>query len=104
MKAKVVQAYRVYLVNPSIDIVVLRRVNILGAVRNPGLYPVDATMTIADVLAVAGGTTPVGDADQVELVRGGERVHVRLSQRTRLTESPVRSGDIDRCPPSPTWS
>jgi protein involved in polysaccharide export with SLBB domain len=93
LKEKVVKAYQVYLVNPSIDIVVLRRVNILGAVRNPGLYPVDATMTIADVLAVAGGATQVGDADRVELVRGGDRVHVRLSQRTRLTESPVRSGD-----------
>ena len=93
LKEKVVRAYRVYLVNPSIDIVILRRVNILGAVRNPGLYPIDATMTIADALAVAGGATPNGDADKVEVLRNGERLSVTISRRTRLVESSVRSGD-----------
>jgi polysaccharide biosynthesis/export protein len=93
LKARIVQAYQKYLVNPSIDIIVLRRINILGAVRNPGLYPIDATMTIADALAVAGGATPVGDTDKVEIVRNGERVRARLSQRTRVTESAIRSGD-----------
>jgi len=93
LKEKLVRAYQVYLVNPSIDIVVLRRVNILGAVRNPGLYPVDATMTISDALAVAGGATPLGDADKVEVVRNGERLRVRVSQGTRITESAIQSGD-----------
>ena len=93
LKAKVVRDYQVYLINPSIDIAVLRRVNILGAVRNPGLYPVDATTTIADALAVAGGATPVGDLDRIEIVRNGQRVSVRLSQGTRITDSAIRSGD-----------
>lgn len=93
LKEKLVRAYQTYLVNPSIDVVILHRVNILGAVRNPGLYPVDATMTIADALAAAGGTTPEGDADKVEVVRDGRRIQLRLSQRTRLTESAIQSGD-----------
>lgn len=93
LKGKVVRAYQVYLVNPSIDIVILRRVNILGAVQKPGLYPIDATMTIADALAVAGGVTPLGDADNIEVMRGGERLRAKLSQRTRITESAIRSGD-----------
>ena len=28
---------------------------VLGAVRTPGLHPVDATMSVSDVLALAGG-------------------------------------------------
>jgi protein involved in polysaccharide export with SLBB domain len=93
LKAKLVNAYQVYLRNPSIDVTLLRRVNVLGAVRNPGLYPVDATMTVADALALAGGTTPDGHPDKVELVRNGERLTVRVSRRTRIVESPIRSGD-----------
>jgi polysaccharide export outer membrane protein len=93
LKEKLVHDYQVYLVNPSIDVVVLRRVNILGAVRNPGLYPVDATMTIADALAVAGGATPEGNADKIEVLRDGERVSVAITRRTRLADSAVRSGD-----------
>lgn len=93
LKAKLIGAYQVYLRNPSIDVTLLRRVNILGAVRNPGLYPIDPTVTIADALALAGGTTPEGHSDKVELVRNGERLTVRLSRATRIVESPIRSGD-----------
>ena len=45
------------LVDGSEAVTFLRRVNVLGAVKEPGVYPVDETMTIANVLALAGGTT-----------------------------------------------
>lgn len=93
LKAKLVSAYQRYLRNPSVDVTLLRRVNILGAVRNPGLYPLDATMTVADALALAGGTTSDGRSDRVQLVRNGERLTIRLSHRARIVESPIRSGD-----------
>jgi protein involved in polysaccharide export with SLBB domain len=93
LKSKLVSAYKVYLRNPSIDVTMLRRVNILGEVRNPGLHPVDPTMTVADAIALAGGVTPIGSANNVELIRGGEKLTTKLSTRTRIAESPVRSGD-----------
>lgn len=93
LKEKLVTAYQEYLRNPSIDVLPMRRVNILGAVRSPGLYPIDATMTLADALALAGGATPQGDPNEVELVRNGERVTARLSGDTRVGELPIRSGD-----------
>jgi protein involved in polysaccharide export with SLBB domain len=68
-------------------------VNVLGAVRSPGLYQVDQTKTIADVLAQAGGATPDGKPDQVELRRGGTASGVRLTRDTHLFESPIQSGD-----------
>ena len=93
LKSKLVSAYQRYLRNPSIDVTMLRRVNILGEVRNPGLHPVDPTMTVADAIALAGGVTPMGSADKVEVRRGGAKLSAKLSSRTRIADSPLRSGD-----------
>ncbi|MGQ0813375.1 MAG: polysaccharide biosynthesis/export family protein [Gemmatimonadota bacterium] len=85
--------YLKYLRNPSIELTFLRRVSILGAVREPGLYPVDETMSVASVLALAGGTTQNGRPDEVQLFRDGQKLVTRITQRTRLSDLPLRSGD-----------
>jgi polysaccharide export outer membrane protein len=93
LKALLVRKYSTYLRDPAIDVTVLRRVNVLGAVKNPGLYPVDATMTVADVFALAGGVAPDGNPDKGELIRAGNRLDVKLSRRTRIGDTPLQSGD-----------
>jgi len=93
LKRDLIEAYAVYLRHPSIDVVLLRRVNVLGAVARPGLYSVDPTMMVADVIALAGGTTPIGNPDEIQLVRDGRTITTRLSQRARLAELSIRSGD-----------
>jgi polysaccharide export outer membrane protein len=82
-----------FLRNPSIEVTPLRRVQILGAVRTPGLYPVPATVSVGDAVALAGGATPEGKADRVVLRRGGERLQVNLSRDTPLSNTPIRTGD-----------
>jgi polysaccharide export outer membrane protein len=93
LKIMLTSSYTTYLRDPSIEISLLRRVNVLGAVRNPGLYQIDQTQTIADVLAQAGGATPDGKPDRVELLRDGVRTGIRLQRDTRLFGSAVESGD-----------
>jgi protein involved in polysaccharide export with SLBB domain len=93
LKAWVVRSYAVYLKNPSIEVLLIRRIQVLGAVKNPGLYPVEPTMTVADAIALAGGTTPQGKSNKVELRRQGEKVPGQLSGRLRIGESSIRSGD-----------
>jgi polysaccharide export outer membrane protein len=93
LKTMLVEKYSTYLRDPAIDVIVLRRVNVLGAVRTPGLYPVDATMTVADVLALAGGVGPDGSPDKAELIRGGTRLDVKLTRRTKIGDTPLQSGD-----------
>ncbi len=88
-----VARYGEYLRDPAIDVAVLRRVTIVGAVRTPGVYHVDPTMTLNDALALAGGASPDGKKDQVELRRQGEQVVARLTERARLADTPLRSGD-----------
>ena len=93
LEARLVREYSRYLQQPAVEVTLLRRVQVLGAVRTPGLHPVDATMSVSDVLALAGGATTQGDPDRIDLIRGGERIPVRLSVGTRVVESPLQSGD-----------
>jgi protein involved in polysaccharide export with SLBB domain len=93
LKTKLLKAYQVYLNQPSIEVIPLRRIQVAGAVRNPGLYTVDPTMRIADVIALAGGAAPHGRRDRVVLVRGSVPMHSRLSPDERFAQVPLRSGD-----------
>lgn len=93
LERKLVREYERFLQHSSIDVTLLRRVQVLGAVRNPGLYPVDATMSVADALALAGGATSEGNPRRVQLVRDGERIGVKLNADTPLASAQIRSGD-----------
>lgn len=102
LKVMLVDSYGVFLRNPSIEVVLLRRVQVLGAVRNPGLYTVDPTMTVADALAKAGGVAEDGKSGEVYLLRDDERIKINLSQRTRIADTAIRSGD-QLYVPQRTW-
>jgi len=93
LKSVLITTYATYLRNPSVEVTLLRRVNVLGAVRNPGLYQVDPTMTLVDVLAMAGGPTPNAARDRVDLLRQGEREPLQLKVESRVADVPVHSGD-----------
>lgn len=89
-----VNRYSYSLQNPSIRVSILRRITIWGAVARPGTYPVDLTMGITDALALAGGATPEGKDDKVELRRGSVRRVVDLSGQTpRVGDLSLQSGD-----------
>lgn len=93
LQAELLTRYQQFLRNPSIEIRILKRIRILGSVREPGLYPVDATISIADALALAGGVTPDGRQDRIELRRAGETVVAELDVNQLLADTPLRSGD-----------
>jgi polysaccharide export outer membrane protein len=93
LEARLVRELSLYLRNPSVEVVLLRRVQVLGAVRNPGLFTVDPTMSVSDALAMAGGVTEDGKADRVRLVRRGQEMTISLTQDTRIADTPIQSGD-----------
>jgi protein involved in polysaccharide export with SLBB domain len=93
LRSFVTNSLGVFLKNPSIEVTPLRRIQVLGAVRTPGLYPVPPTVTVGDVVALAGGATSEGKPDQVVLRRGGRDLRVKLDKETRLADTPIRTGD-----------
>lgn len=102
LKATLVRAYQAFLTHTSVEVEFLRRVQIRGAVQKPGLYHVDAVMSVSDALALAGGVLPNGREDKVEIIREGERLPGTLSGRLLISRSPVRSGD-QLYVPERTW-
>lgn len=93
VKADLLEDYRSQLRNPSIHIVPLRRVSVLGEVRQPGLYPVDPTISLGEVVALAGGATSNGDLERIRLVRDGRTIAARVSPGAEIQRIDIRSGD-----------
>lgn len=93
LRDKLLADYREYLQNPSIEVTILRRISILGEVRSPGLYPVDATVSLSNALALAGGVTPNGNPNDIRLIRDQQVIRLDLDTATLVGISDIRSGD-----------
>lgn len=93
LRRRLMATYAAYLRDPSIEVTLLRRVSVAGAVRTPGVFTVEPTMTVADVVALAGGTAPEGRKDRVEVLRDGVTVSRSVSRGARIGDTVVRSGD-----------
>jgi polysaccharide export outer membrane protein len=102
LREQLVKEYERFLTHTSIEVVFLRRIQVTGAVRTPGLYLVDPTMTVGDALAQAGGITSAGSAQHVQLTRGGQRVSSNHAASDPLIELALRSGD-QLYVPERTW-
>lgn len=93
LREKVLRDLRESRYNPSIELVVLRRVRVVGEVNEPGVYPLDPTMTVADAVAMARGRTQFADEGSVVLRRGEQVVDADLRIDQRIADSEIRSGD-----------
>jgi protein involved in polysaccharide export with SLBB domain len=98
LRALLIAQYSRSLRDPAIEVTVLRRVNVTGAVRNPGFYYADPTVTVQGAIALAGGVTPEGNRNRVELLRGSKRSTISLTGATSLAASPIQSGDEVNAP------
>lgn len=93
VRGEMMAEYEQNLRNTAIEITPLRRVNILGEVARPGMYPLDPTVTLAGAVALAGGATPIGDLNRIRIVRDGQVYATRVSYLRTLENVDVRSGD-----------
>ena len=93
VRDRLLEAYLEELRNPSIELTPLRRIYVLGEVNEPGLYPVDPTVSLAGAVAMAGGASPLGDLRNLRVVRGGVLVLDGIPSENALASLDVRSGD-----------
>ena len=93
IRARVQREYAEFVRDASVEITPLYRVRVNGAVRNPGLFTVDPTMSVGDAIGLAGGVSPEGRNGKVDLVRDGRRIATSISPSSRLVELALRSGD-----------
>ena len=85
-------AYQSVLRNQDVQILLLRRIRVLGEVRRPGLYHAELGMTVGDVLALAEGFEEHADDGDIQLLRQGQREAEGLDPTLVVGEG-LRSGD-----------
>ncbi len=78
-------------INPQFNIAVL------GEVMQPGLFTVDPTLTVLDIVAMAGGPSRNGNINKIRLMRAGQTMALsfeadRVGART-LQDVGLQSGD-----------
>ena len=80
--------------NPAFILAPMLRVAVGGEVRQPNLYSLPPTTTIAQAVALAGGPTERGRLDRVRVSRAGGVITLDLAQPSAtVARLPIRSGD-----------
>jgi polysaccharide export outer membrane protein len=92
LKTRIISSYATYVTQP-VEVTPVLRVRVLGAVKTPGIYKVEPAMTLADAIALAGGTTSTGSDKRIRLIRDGRTLDVALTPDATLADSPLRPGD-----------
>ena len=82
-----------YIREPEVDVQVLRRVTVNGAVIKPDIYYLDVSSTLRDAIARAGGITENGARRKVSVVRNGVTTKVKNWETDTSALSVLRSGD-----------
>jgi polysaccharide export outer membrane protein len=82
-----------YLRNPSVRVTVFRRIGVQGEVKEPNLYYVDVTMTLREVLALAGGVAENGNPNDIVIVREGRQIALGQWRRGGPLSAELQSGD-----------
>lgn len=79
--------------DPEVDVTVLRRITVNGAVLRPDVYYMDVTSTLRDAIARAGGISEVGNRSRVSIIRDGISRRVPGWETDVSETSTLQSGD-----------
>ncbi|MEX2283320.1 MAG: polysaccharide biosynthesis/export family protein [Gemmatimonadota bacterium] len=93
VEAELRRAYALELVEPVIRITPLVRISVLGEVRAPGLFLIDPTYTITDVIARAGGLMPTANANKITTRRADGVVVAQFRFGSPPMGTKLASGD-----------
>ena len=97
LRARIRREYGQLYTQSFVSVVPMFRVAVLGEVMHPGLYSVDPTMTLYEVLALAGGSTRNAKDNDVRVIRGTQQARIQISASaiagSTIREIGVRSGD-----------
>lgn len=91
------QRYGEVMKMPVVTVTPLFRVYVLGSVAQPGLYEVDPTVTLVDVIYLAGGLAPETELETVKVIRKEQTVVVDMKRALESAEDMtlmhLQSGD-----------
>ena len=107
LESEITQKYDSLYRNPELTVQPLFKVNIMGEVKTPGTYYVTDVEKLSGMLALAGGTTPDANLDDIYIVRGNQEIKLDvekiMKQGSTVSDIGVKSGDRIYVPRS-WWS
>ncbi len=106
ISSKLREIYR----DPTVFIIPVWKVTILGEVKSPGVYSVEGSVTASRLLALSGGPAQRADLVRSTLYRDGEESSLNLKKCISLTgteeDIELKSGDVIYVPKVwwPSWT
>lgn len=85
--------YSVFLRDPELEVVVLRRITVNGEVKLPNVYMMDLASSVRDAIARAGGILETANRSKVYIVRGGQRIRLKNWDQAQGPDTDLQSGD-----------
>ncbi len=85
--------YSAFLRHPDVTVRVQRRIVISGEIMKAGEYYLDASQSLPDLIALAGGFGKDARTSSVEIVRDGVRLNADSRTYGSVAELDLRSGD-----------
>ena len=83
--------------DPHLSVNALFRINILGAVEEPGFYYVSDYEKFTTILSLAGGTSDAADLTAIKLIRNFEAIEIDvetiIQEGSTVTDFGLQSGD-----------
>lgn len=96
LQRKLRAAYGQAMKEPVVSVTPLFSVGVLGGVNAPGLYAIEPTQNLIDVIIRAGGFTSRAKSDQIRVIRDGRAITYNASTALETGESELfvlQSGD-----------
>jgi len=97
IKSEIESRYDSLYKNPHLSINALFRINILGAVEEPGFYYVSDYEKFTAILSFAGGTTDAADLQEIKLIRNFKSIEIDvetiIQEGSTVTDFGLQSGD-----------
>jgi len=104
VRDRIKKAFAASIQDLSMQLFFLRRIAVVGAVRVPGLYPADATMTVGDLVGLAGGSLTAQESWRVKWLRDGRVLENDVSPARLLSAIDLQPGDQLMVPGRGWWS
>lgn len=91
------EAYRRDMRAPVVTVTPIFTVSVLGAVQRPGLFQIDPSRTLSDVIGLAGGFREDARDDLIRVIRDGQVLEINARRALETGEAALalnlRSGD-----------